>query len=401
MPARGKGRALQTGAVPGARNFDNSALAQHRSDGCSIAGMSRAVFVAAIVATSLATPAAQQPRSVFRAATDLVWFGVTVTDKRGNVVNGLTKEDFEVVEENQKQVVSQFASGAEVSDLDLHAGVMFDTSESMTDDIDVSRTAAIKFLNRLPDAKDLTLVDFDTEVRIGRFSQDDFPRLVERIRTRKSEGWTALYDAFGIYLAGPAENAGRTVLVAFTDGGDSRSKIDFSDVVNMVRASSATIYAVGFLQNQSPSTRGEQRTPVVAHRGRVRRPGRVPLLHEANRRGLRPHRSEIRGQYNLGYVSTNLPATAVGAGSRFGCTDGSRRTSRVRAAGRGIRTGRSGRRGEAKKGDIGTVRSPMVRFRFLRGAIVPCQSLTDRFTLVTDFQIKGDQVRAIPSSSTG
>ena len=183
--------------------------------------------MAAIVATSLATPAAQQPRSVFRAATDLVWFGVTVTDKRGNVVNGLTKEDFEVVEEDQKQVVSQFASGAEVADLDLHAGLMFDTSESMTGDIDVSRTAAIKFLNRLPDAKDLTLVDFDTEVRIGRFSQDDFPRLVERIRTRKSEGWTALYDAFGIYLAGAAENAGRTVLVAFTDGGDSRSKHRF------------------------------------------------------------------------------------------------------------------------------------------------------------------------------
>lgn len=263
------------------------------------------VVVAAIVATSLVAVAAQQPRSIFRSATDLVYFGVTVTDRRGNVVTGLTEQDFEIVEEGQKQTVSHFAGGTETSALDLHAGLMFDTSESMVADLDVSRTAAIKFLNRLPDAKDLTLVDFDTEVRVGVFSQDDFPRLVDRIRSRKGKGWTALYDAFAVYLTGAVENLGRTVLVAFTDGGDSRSKTNFSEVVDLVRASSVTIYAVGFLEHQTSSLRAEQqiRLSRIAEEsgGLAVFPYSMKQIEAAYDKIL----AEIRAQYSLGYVSTN------------------------------------------------------------------------------------------------
>ena len=67
-----------------------------------------------------------------------------------------------------------------------------------------------RFLNTLPDAVDMTLVDFDTEVRVARFTQHDFPRLVERIRSRKPQGVTAMYDALGVYLDGAAEAEGRT-----------------------------------------------------------------------------------------------------------------------------------------------------------------------------------------------
>ncbi len=169
----------------------------------------------------------------------------------------------------------------------------------------MSRTAAIKFLNRLPDAKDLTLVNFDTEVRVGRFSQDDFPLLVERIRSRKGEGWTALYDAFALYLAGAADNQGRTVLVAFTDGGDSRSKLDFGDVIEYVRASNATIYAVGFLEHQSASLKHEQqiRLSRIAEEsgGLAIFPYSMKQIESAYDKIL----AEIRAQYSLGYISTN------------------------------------------------------------------------------------------------
>ena len=85
---------------------------------------------------------------------------------------------------------------------------MLDTSGSMEADLKLARSAAIKFLNLLPEAEDITLVDFDTEVRVTRYPQRDFARLVERIRMRKSDGWTALYDALGVYLDG-ADDAGR------------------------------------------------------------------------------------------------------------------------------------------------------------------------------------------------
>ena len=65
----------------------------------------------------------------------------------------------------------------------------------MGEDIKLARTAAVKFVNKLPHAEDVTLVDFDTEVRVARYSQAELPRLIERIRMRKADGWTALYDA--------------------------------------------------------------------------------------------------------------------------------------------------------------------------------------------------------------
>ena len=49
----------------------------------------------------------------------------------------------------------------------------------MNPDIQLARTAAIKFLKGLPEAQDVTLVDFDTEVRIARYGQQDFPRMLK------------------------------------------------------------------------------------------------------------------------------------------------------------------------------------------------------------------------------
>jgi Ca-activated chloride channel family protein len=266
----------------------------------------RNVLGAVVVMTvCLGSAAAQQPRTTFRAGTDLVHLAVTVTDRKGNVVQGLTAEDFEILEDDAPQAIAHFAQGSDASAPALHVGLMLDTSESMTSDLDVSRTAAIKFLNRLPEAEDLTLVDFATEVRVGRFSQDDFPRLVERIRNSDVEGWTALYDAFVVYLLGTAGNQGRTVLVAFTDGGDSRSELRFDDVVESVRASNATIYIVGFLEHQRASARLDQRTRLsrIAEEsgGLAIFPTSMKQIDEAYDRIV----GEIHGQYSLGYLSTN------------------------------------------------------------------------------------------------
>jgi hypothetical protein len=163
---------------------------------------------------------------VFRAGVDLVTFGVTVTDRRGNLVTDLTRDDFEIVEDGRRQAIQYFAPGGGEEGLSrLHAGLMLDTSASMERDLRLARSAAIKFLNMLPESEDITLVDFDTEVRVTRYPQRDFPRVVERIRNRKPEGWTALYDALGVYLDGASSQSGRPILVMYTDGADSRSNL--------------------------------------------------------------------------------------------------------------------------------------------------------------------------------
>lgn len=258
------------------------------------------------VLASLAGAAAQEPRSVFRAEADLTNVGVTVTDRQGAVVSTLEADDFEIVEDGEPQTVRFFARTTDESAPELHAAIMLDSSESMAADVDLSRSAAIKFLNRLPEAKDLTVVDFDSEIRVSRFSQQDFPRLVERVRGRKVKGFTALYDAFLVYLDGTTSTPGRSVLVAFTDGGDSRSSSDFGDVVSGVRsADNVTIYVVGLLEHQSSQARGEQRlrlSRIAEESGGVAIfPVSMRQIDEAYDRIM----GELRGQYSLGYVSSN------------------------------------------------------------------------------------------------
>jgi len=131
------------------------------------------------------------PQQTFRTGVDLVHFSVIVADKQGAPITGLTGDDFELVEDGKPQVISYFLEGfPETGDLGrvlpLHLGLALDTSGSMEDDIHDVRTGMIKFVNANEHAVDTTLVDFDTEVRMARYSGADYPRLVERIRMRST-----------------------------------------------------------------------------------------------------------------------------------------------------------------------------------------------------------------------
>jgi Ca-activated chloride channel family protein len=244
-----------------------------------------------------------QPR--FRAGVDLVRFAVTAVDRRGTLIMDLSRDDFEILEDGAPQSLVHFTRGLGADDDErTYLGLMLDTSGSMESDLKLARSAAIKFLNLLPEAEDITLVDFDTEVRVMRYPQRDFARLVERIRLRKPDGWTALYDALGVYLDGADGRGGRTILVMYTDGADSRSRLTFADIMELLKASQVTVYAVGLLEHTgSMRTQLRMRIQqmVAATGGQAFFPTALKDLDAAYDKVL----AEIRAQYVLGYASTN------------------------------------------------------------------------------------------------
>lgn len=267
--------------------------------------------IVALLAVLVAGPSAQGP--VFRSGVDLVTFGVTVVDRKGNFVTDLTADDFTLVEDGREQRV-QYFTGA-LTDLqtgDLyddafgtkHLGLMLDTSGSMEIDLKLARSAAIKFLNLLPEAQDITLVDFDEEVRVTRYPQRDFARVVERIRKRKPDGWTALYDALGVYLDGADQQDGRKILVMYTDGGDTRSELSWRDTLTLLKASDVTVYAVG-LTEHTGSARNELRMRLQqlteTTGGQAFFPDELKDLDGSYAKIL----DEIKAQYHVGYASTN------------------------------------------------------------------------------------------------
>ena len=245
-------------------------------------------------------PSAQQ----FRAGVDLTTFGVTVTDRKGNIVAGLSQDDFEIVEDGKPQSVRYFAHGTGGETPVMHLGLMLDASGSMQADMKLAQGAAIKFLNMLPAAQDITLVDFDTQVRVTRYPQRDFARLVERIRQRRPDGWTALYDALGTYLDGATAQEGRKVMVMYTDGGDTRSALTFGDTLDALKASQVTVYAIGLTENAGSARHQLQMTLrqiTEATGGQAFFPSAMKDVESAYEKVL----AEINGQYHLGYLSTN------------------------------------------------------------------------------------------------
>jgi Ca-activated chloride channel family protein len=263
------------------------------------------LLVTSVGTTGLSTALGADQRSpTFRAGIDLVTFGVTVLDRKGELVTELSQDDFIVLEDGKPQTVQYFARGEGEGSPAAHLGLLLDTSGSMDRDIQLARGAAIKFLNLLPTTEDITLVDFDTEVRVTRYPQRDFARMVERIRQRKPEGWTALYDAVGVYLDGADQQNGRSILVMYTDGADSRSTSTFSEVMDLLKASQTTVYAVGLLENTG-SYRNELRMRlqqmVDATGGQAFFPYALKDLDASYEKVL----AEIKAQYHLGYVPTN------------------------------------------------------------------------------------------------
>jgi VWFA-related protein len=129
--------------------------------------------------------------------------------------------------------------------------------------------------------------------------------MVERIRSRRPDGRTALYDAVGVYLDQADDDDGRTILVLYTDGGDSGSSSSFKDVLDLVKASDVTIYVIGFLEHQSSSTRLGQRSLLtqlaVTSGGEAFFPVSMKDVQAAYDKVV----AQIRAQYSLGFLSTN------------------------------------------------------------------------------------------------
>lgn len=255
------------------------------------------------------TVSAQQ---TFRTAVDLVHFGVSVVDKQGQPVTGLTAQDFEVIENGKKQALQFFTVGDPEAAPPLHLGLLLDTSGSMADDLNDARTAAIAFVNDVTPASDVTLVDFDTEVRVARFSPEDYPRLVERIRGRKADGWTALYDAMGIYLQGVQSQDGQKILLVYTDGGDTTSSLTFQDALDMLKASDVTVYAVGYLQHQGGGGAPMQQRSDLERFAKLTG-GLAFFPSEAKdvKKAFEQIRKEITARYSIGYVSSDTTANGA------------------------------------------------------------------------------------------
>jgi VWFA-related protein len=244
----------------------------------------------------------QTPR--FSTGTDLVVLHVTVTDRQGHYVTGLTKEAFTVIESTQPQSVSVFTN----EDAPVTAGLVLDNSGSMQPNRDRVIAAATAFAESSHPQDQMFALAFDEEVRpalppSAPFTSD-IPTLRDAlIRTLSTRGRTALYDAIGAGLAylGRADHE-RRVLLIVSDGDDNVSRTTFDDVLAQTQASNALIYTVALVDPIARDTHPKRLKQIaVASGGEAFAPEDVGEISDV----LRRIAADIRHTYTLGYVSTH------------------------------------------------------------------------------------------------
>ena len=103
----------------------------------------RLAMAALCLLGAAATPAPAQDRFRFRTGVDLINVSATVTDRSGRNVEGLSRADFLVYEDDQLVDVTHFSAER----VPVSLGIILDTSGSMAGDkITAARAALDRFL---------------------------------------------------------------------------------------------------------------------------------------------------------------------------------------------------------------------------------------------------------------
>jgi Ca-activated chloride channel family protein len=254
------------------------------------------------VAVAVTSVTAQQQ---FRAGVNLVHLPVVVTARDGKLVSTLSVTDFEVLEDGKQQRIEYFAQGAEGNPLPVHLGLLLDSSESMEQDLKTAAGAAVRFVDQFDEAVDVTFVDFDSGVRLGRFEPASYPQLFARIRAGKARGGTSLYDALGTYLESTLERSGQHVVLMHTDGGDSTSSMTYGRLQELLRLANVIVYAVGYLDHQLSNVRIPQQMKVNQITKETGGEAYFPSSPAEMDRVFDKIRAELAARYTLGYASTN------------------------------------------------------------------------------------------------
>ena len=231
------------------------------------------VLLAVVLLVAMPTAlTAQEPESVLVAhGADVSAYpkiAVTVTLPVALLLAGEGEADFSLFENGEPREVTSVEPLAAVR-TPVDTVLLVDTSGSMwgTPMEDTKRAAAAFIAAMGPDDQ-IAVVSFDSEVRILAEFTSDRAALGEAIDRLEATGRTALYD--GVVKSTEllfGREQGDRVIVLLSDGGDNASVNALDQAVTQLRASGASMYAIGL---ETPETdMGVLATMAAQSRGRL------------------------------------------------------------------------------------------------------------------------------------
>ena len=241
-----------------------------------------------------------------RERTELVSFTLTVTDRQGRAVEGLSPHDIEIFEDKVKQTIEHYSA----ADSPVSVGVVFDLSGSMQRKLDSARQSLKRFVETSHNDDDFFVVGFNRQANlVAEFS--DGESASRRLSFVKAQGETALYDA--IYLGIEKALQGRhrrRALLLISDGQDNASRYSLAQVRQRLKEADLQLYAIGITRpglSDKAELREQQRGQMILQELAQLTGGQAffisteaELEQATSRVAL-----ELRSQYSLGYTPTN------------------------------------------------------------------------------------------------
>ena len=203
--------------------------------------MKRAATAGLVLVLCLAS-AAQDSDITFKVDVKLVNVFVTVTDEHGAPIAGLTKDNFDLMEDDKAQKIALFDKE---SALPLNIVMAVDTSLSTRKDLPLELASARRFAHAILRPMDvMSLYQFsETVSELTPFTPDlrAIDRGIDRVRGGAA---TALYDALFLGSQALEPRQGRKVMVVITDGGDTMSKVNYQEAVRAAETAEAILYSI-------------------------------------------------------------------------------------------------------------------------------------------------------------
>jgi VWFA-related protein len=254
--------------------------------------MTRAIVLLTLLAS--ATAVARQP--TFSARVDGIRVDVLVTDSSRRTMRGLTAADFTIRDNGVPQEVDVVSFG----ETSLNVGLAFDLSESVAGEpLERLRAASKALVATLLPADRVALVTFDTVVTLRCALVSGRNCTMDALANATPDGETALVDGvFAGMMAGESD-AGRSLLMVFSDGLDTASYLRAERLLDMGRRSDVVVYPIA-----SKGARPEFLDELAELTGgRLHEVGRDDDLSATFRAIL----DEFRYRYLVTYTPKNVP----------------------------------------------------------------------------------------------
>ena len=166
---------------------------------------------------------------------------VSATDKDGNFITDLARDDFRVFEDDKEQKLIDFY----VETRAITMAILIDASGSMRDTIKEVHHAAGAFVDTLRDIDRALVIDFDDNVFLIQELTADRDALREAITSTEPMGATSLYDALHASYRKIGQIEGRKAVILLSDGEDTSSLFGYKRVLDEAKSSNTMIYAIG------------------------------------------------------------------------------------------------------------------------------------------------------------